>query len=292
MRLPNVLVTGGCGFIGSHVVQALQTLASVRILDLAHTPAHGPGMSADIRDEDALEAAMRSADVVIHLAAISDIVRAQADPAKCIDVNVAGTRLVARYAERAGVRRLVFASSAAVYGRATGGRPSAETDEPNPSCVYGWSKLSGEKALAQFNRRGGSAISLRFFNVYGPGQRRGVVPSMLAAATAGTPLVVHGGGDVRRDFVAVRDVVRAILYFALDAHQIPGIVNVGTGTATSLESLADSILMLTKSKSGVLVDRSAKYGVRESRACTLAARRKGFTTQHSLRQGLVELISF
>lgn len=287
-----MLVTGGCGFIGSHVVQALQNLASVRIIDSAYTKAHGRGISADIRDEDALEAALRGADVVIHLAAISDIARAQADPAKCMDVNATGTRVLARYAERAGVRRLVFASSAAVYGRTTSGRPSAETDEPNPSCVYGWSKLSGEKALAQFNRRGGSAISLRFFNVYGPGQKRGVVPAMLAAATAGTPLVVHGGGDVRRDFVAVRDVVRSILYFALDAHQIPGTVNVGTGIATSLESLADSILMLTKSKSGVLVDRSAKYGVKESRACTLAARRKGFTTQHSLRQGLVELIPF
>lgn len=280
-----VIVTGGAGFIGTHLLHALQNLADAEALDLAL-----PG-GIDILDRKAVEKAVACADTVIHLAAVSSVGEALANPSRCAAVNVDGTRTVLEAARKARVRRVVFASSAAVYGEVRKGWASAESDRPAPACIYGRTKLLGEKAVEEYNGRSRSAVALRFFNVYGPNQVGGVVPTMLRAAASGGPIYIHDSPDVSRDFVNVRDVVRAIIHYAFDFHGT-GVYNVGTGNRTTLGTLAAAVCMLTKSRSTITVISSHNCGVRRSLAATQKSRRSGFYAQHSLRQGLADLTPF
>jgi len=280
-----VIVTGGAGFIGTHLLHALQNLADAEALDLAL-----PG-GIDILDRKAVERAVACADTVIHLAAVSSVGEALANPSRCAAVNVDGTRTVLEAARKARVRRVVFASSAAVYGEARKGWASRESDRLAPACIYGHTKRLGEQVVEEYAGRNRSAVALRFFNVYGPSQLGGVVPAMLRAAASGEPIYIHGSPDVSRDFVHVRDVVRAIIHYAFDFHGT-GVYNVGTGKTTTLGTLAAAVCMLTRSKSSIRVTPTQDCGVRRSLASTEKAARTGFSAQHSLRQGLVELIPF
>ena len=280
-----VIVTGGAGFIGTHLLHALQNLADAEALDLAL-----PG-GVDILDRKAVEKAVTCADTVIHLAAVSSIGEALDNPSRCAAVNVDGTRTVLEAASKARVRRVVFASSAAVYGDARKGWASREVDRPAPACIYGHTKLLGEKAVEDYAGKNRSAVALRFFNVYGPSQVGGVVPAMLRAAASGEPIYIHDSPDVSRDFVNVRDVVRAIIHYAFDFHGA-GVYNVGTGKSTTLGTLAAAVCMLTRSSSRISVIPSQASGVRRSLASTEKSIRSGFYAQHSLRQGLADLTPF
>jgi UDP-glucose 4-epimerase len=251
-----VLITGGAGFIGSHLVDALLDRgAYVAITDHLHRSAR-PWLGAalqrgaqlhatDVRDLAALRRAFDAArpDVILHLAAQVDVRRSIEDPAFDAQVNVAGTVSVLEAAREVGARRVVMASTAAVYGDPDG-RPTAEDAPIAPLSPYGTSKAAAEWYLGQYNRlHGMSTLALRMANVYGPRQdphgEAGVVAIFAGVAARGGRATVYGDGRQTRDYVFIEDVVAAWLAAAESA--VTGALNVSSGTETDLLTLADAV---------------------------------------------------
>ena len=251
-----VLVTGGAGFIGSHLVDALLTRGSeVALLDhLRRTPRpwvteairHGARLHvADVRDLDALRNAFAAVrpDVVMHLAAQVDVRRSVADPALDAQVNVAGTVSVLEAALSAGVQRILFASTAAAYGNPEH-VPTAEGEPIAPLSPYGTSKAAAEWYLEQYARLHGlSTLSLRMANVYGPRQdphgEAGVVAIFAGALAEGRPVAVYGDGRQTRDYIYVADVVDA--WLAAAGSDVTGALNISTGTEVTVLELIGEI---------------------------------------------------
>jgi UDP-glucose 4-epimerase len=254
-----VLVTGGAGFIGSHVVPMLLERGDrVRLLDnmtrgdrqrIAAWQETGRVelIEQDVRYGNAVHAATVGCDAVVHLAAVS-INKSLADPHESVDINLVGTNNVLSAAADLGVRRVVYASSASVYGNPRK-LPMSEDDLPAPLTPYCISKLAGEH-LADFFARGSAMtwIGLRFFNVYGPGQKTtayytSVINHFVARLRAGEPPVIDGEGKQSMDFVHVHDIARAVV-MALDADPAKAntVVNVGTGISTTVEELARTLI--------------------------------------------------
>jgi UDP-glucose 4-epimerase len=247
-----VLVTGGAGFIGSHVVDALlDNGAEVAIVDhLRRSPrpwltaALSRGASlhvAEVQNLDALRVAFADArpDTVMHLAAQVDVRRSVVDPAFDAHVNVAGTVSVLEAARAAGARRVILASTAATYGDPDE-LPTPETAAVAPLSPYGTSKAAAEWYLAQYSRLHGlSTLALRMANVYGPRQdshgEAGVVSIFAGAAAAGRDVSVYGDGRQTRDYVFVGDVVRA--WVAAAEADVTGAINISTGTQVSVLEL-------------------------------------------------------
>lgn len=220
-----ILVTGGCGFIGSHVVEALLAAGhQVTVLDnlstgktenLADISAAIELVRGDIREADVVTKAMQGVEVVVHLAALVSVAQSLEQPDLCHDINVNGCFHILDMARKAGVRRVVFASSAAVYGDEPE-LPCREDMVPLPKSPYGTSKLIGELYLRQFAEVYEiECLALRFFNVYGPRQDptspySGVISKFADALRRGVQPVVYGDGSQTRDFVHVRDVAAAL----------------------------------------------------------------------------------
>ena len=218
-----VLVTGGAGFIGSHLVdQLLATGHQVRVLDDLSTGTRenvAPGaelVEARVSDEAAVREAMEGVEVVYHQAAARAVLRSVEHPLETDEANTRGTLTVLACAQRAGVRRVVAASSSSVYGGAAQ-RPTPETAPTVPRSPYAVTKLAGEHYCRVFTEvHGLETVSLRYFNVYGPRQRpdsryAAVIPLFLEALVSGQPPTVHGDGHQSRDFTFVSDVVAANL---------------------------------------------------------------------------------
>jgi len=243
------VVTGGAGFIGSHLVDALLARGDeVLVLDNLSTgrrervPEGAQLVEADIRDAGAVGAAFASAEpgVCFHLAAQADVRRSVEDPAFDAEVNVLGTIRVLEAARRHETQVVFSSTGGAIYGECD--VPAPETAARLPISPYGTSKLAGEEYLAMEGRLyGASHVSLRFGNVYGPRQdphgEAGVVAIFLGRLAAGKPFTIFGDGTQTRDYVFVGDVVRATLAAAGHAG---GVLNVGTGRETSVLELADA----------------------------------------------------
>ncbi len=252
-----ILVTGGAGFIGSHLVQRLvsQDHPSVIVLDnlqcgytenLRDSWNRITFVNGDIRSQKVLKQAMRGVDVVFHLAAQSNVLGAVQDPDYCFSTNVAGTFSILQEARQAGVSRIVFSSSREVYGE-SGNLPVPETAPLQPKNAYGASKVAGEMCCRLFAHAGLDTAILRLTNVYGPRDRGRVIPMFFEKAWRNQPLTVFGGEKVL-DFVWVGFVVDALLAAGLGQPiRVP--VNVGSGKGTKIIDLARRILDLTKSKS-------------------------------------------
>ena len=244
-----VLVTGGAGFIGSHIADALCADNDVRILDNFSTgdPANPPDaatvIEGDIRDEAALSDAIAGADIVFHEAAIVSVAQSVADPTASHAVNTEGTLAVLEAARRQDAR-VVFASSAAIYG-APESMPVAETDSREPSSPYGLEKLSGDHYCRLYaDLYDLPTVALRYFNVYGPrqsgGDYAGAITAFAGQAREGGPLTVHGDGEQTRDFVNVADVVQANL-LAATTDATGEAFNVGTGRRHTIRHVAEVI---------------------------------------------------
>jgi UDP-glucose 4-epimerase len=247
-----VVVTGGAGFIGSHVVDALlEEGAQVTIVDhlrrtrrawLAAALGRGAQLHvADVREIEPVRRAFATArpDVVLHLAAQVDVRRSVADPSYDAQVNVAGTVSVLEAAQQVGARRLVLASTAAVYGDPPV-RPTPEDAPIGPLSPYGTSKAAAEWYIGQYARLHGlSTLALRMSNVYGPRQdphgEAGVVAIFSGAAREGAAVTVYGDGRQTRDYVYVGDVVRA--WTAAARSDARGALNISTGTETAVLDL-------------------------------------------------------
>nr|WP_315479646.1 NAD-dependent epimerase/dehydratase family protein [uncultured Rhodoferax sp.] len=265
LRGKKVLVIGGAGFIGSHVVEALllTDIVEVVVFDnfsrgtrdnlkiaLTDPRCHIYANGGDIRDTDVLDDAMRGCDAVVHLASMW-LLHCQDFPRTAFDVNIAGTFNVLEACVRHKVKRLVYSSSASVYGDAV--RTPMEEDHPlNNRNFYGATKISGEAMCRAFySRYGLSYVGLRYMNVYGPRQDQraaysGVIPALLNAVEADEPPVINGDGSQAYDFVYVADVAAANV-LALQAEASDTFYNIGTGVQTTVSQLVFDILHLSKS---------------------------------------------
>ncbi len=263
LRGVRVAVTGGAGFIGSHLVDALiERGAVVSVLDsfatgrrenLAHLPGRIELIEGDIRDREACAKACRSAAILFHQAAIGSVPRSMRDPASTFDVNVAGTATVLAAARDEGIRRVIYASSSSVYGDSVA-LPKREGEEGRPLSPYALSKVMNEQLAGLFGRCFGlEVVGLRYFNVYGPrqdpdGPYAAVIPRWIAAHRAGKRPVVFGDGSQSRDFTFVTDAVRANLLAAGAPREACGrLFNVAGGRRTTLLDLVGLIARSTGS---------------------------------------------
>ncbi len=254
-----VLVTGGAGFIGSHLADALlEGGFRVVVLDnestgsRAQVAPEAEFLHGDVRDPgDLARAFAPGIDVVFHVAGQASIVRSYADPTADLEVNVGGTLNVLRLCLEHRVPRLLFASSMVVYGNPRR-VPTPESEATVPASYYGVTKLAAERYVHLTAGRTDlpaplAVTSFRMFNVYGPRQRldnpyQGVLAIFLGRALRSEPIVIHSDGEQSRDFVFIRDVCRAWVE-SVDASATHGqVLNVGAGKATSVNQLCDEVL--------------------------------------------------
>ncbi len=244
-----ILITGGAGFIGSHVAQALfENGFEVRIFDLKTSKTEKmESIQGNILDRDLLEKAVQGCDAIVHLAAQISVPRSLDYPEETMEINVEGTKNVIEAAKKHGIKRIVLASSAAVYGDSTR-LPLREERLGNILSPYASSKLKNEEQAILARQDGLETVALRFFNVYGPGQSfegpyASVIPKMTEKIVRGEKPIIYGDGLQTRDFIHVSDVAQSILkILAIDwSKTFSPVYNVATQHQTSLLDLVEII---------------------------------------------------
>jgi UDP-glucose 4-epimerase len=297
-----ILITGGAGFIGSHLVEHFQQRAAIRVLDNLSTGFRSnlAGLPCDfiqgsILDRGTVRAAMHGVDYVFHLAAMISVPESMEHPVLCAETNTIGTLVVLEEAARAGVKKLILSSSAAIYGD-NPVVPKREDMIPEPASPYAISKLDGEYYCHLFTAaRALHSVALRYFNVFGPRQNpasayAAAVPIFIHQTLRGEPLTIHGDGAQTRDFISVRDVARANAYFAVES-PLTGVFNVARGGSLSIRDLAARILTLTGSRSELIHAPARPGDVRHSTASLEKLTAAGFTPAHDFDQSLRETIA-
>lgn len=302
-----VLVTGGAGFIGGHLIDALlRQGAEVRVIDnfatgkrenIERVKGQVTFFEGDICDPDAIGRAMQGVELVFHEAAIPSVARSVADPVASNRANVGGTVEVLNAARLAGVRKLVYAASSSAYGD-TPTLPKVETMTPRPMSPYAISKLTGEHYVSVFGKLYGfETVSLRYFNVFGPRQDpkseyAAVIPRFVTTILKGERPIIFGDGNQTRDFCFIENTVSANL-LAAKATTAGEVVNVACGARVSLNDL----MRLINEELGTNV--TAEYGpgragdVRDSLADISAAQKLiGYEVLYDLRAGLKKAIDW
>ena len=303
------LVTGGAGFIGSHLVERLLADGhAVRVLDnfsaghrdnlaFAKPGALLEVIEGDIRDATAVEGAVAGMDGIFHEAALVSVPRSVELPELSCDINAHGTARVLDAARRAGVRRVVYASSSAVYGDTTT-LPIPERAPVQPLSPYGLDKLYTEHLGALHHTLYGlETVPLRYFNVFGPRQDpsspySGVISIFVTRLLAGGPLTIYGDGEQTRDFVYVADVVEANMRGMLGRYAGPAALNVGGGSRTTLNGLA-AMLGEIVGVTPRVVHAAARTGdIRHSQGDIAAiGAALGYAPRWTVRDGLEALVA-
>ena len=300
------IVTGGAGFIGSHIARELAERGyDVVILDNLSTgkreniePLLGRDyvnfVQGSVTDLPLLQELFTGTSYVFHQAAIPSVPRSIKDPLSSHEANITGTLNVLLAARDSGVKKVVYASSSSVYGD-TPTLPKREDMTPSPLSPYAVTKLAGEHYCRVFQEVYGLPTScLRYFNVYGPRQDPGsqyaaVIPLFIQKASRGEPPVIFGDGEQSRDFTFVRDVVEAnILAAESDAC---GAFNVGRGERTTINGLAELIIELTGSKVKAVHENPRAGDIKHSLADISRATGFGYAPKYKLEAGLKETIS-
>lgn len=310
-----ILVIGGAGFIGSHVVQELlkEDVSEVVIFDnltrgkvsnvslrLTDTRCTFFPDGGDIREIDVLNRAISEADGVIHLAAMW-LLHSKEYPRTAFDVNIQGTFNVLEACVKNNIERLVYSSSASVYGDAAF-IPMTEEHPFNNRNFYGASKIAGEAMARAFHDRYGlSYVGLRYMNVYGPYQDQtaaytGVIPIMLNKIDANETPVINGDGSQAYDFITARDVARCNV-LALKSTVSDEFFNVGTGVQTTIKDLCEKILTLSNSDLTVKYKPYSEEDVRRLVQNRIGSTEKarnllGFEFEENLEKGLKDLIEW
>ncbi len=298
-----VLVTGGAGFIGSHVAEHFQGKAEVRVLDNLRSGFEhnlsGLGcefIRGSILDRDLVRQVLPGVDYVFHLAAMISVPESVQKPVECAETNTAGTLVVLEEAARAKVKRLVFSSSAAIYGD-NPVTPKRETMRPEPKSPYAATKLDGELHCARFAAEGRlQTVCLRYFNVFGPrqdprSQYAAAVPIFIDRAVKHEPITIFGDGEQTRDFIYVKDIATANAFFAT-ASSATGVFNVAYGRRITINELAKTICRLTGSRSEVRHAPGRAGDVKHSLAATDRLRDAGFIPAGNFVDGLKATITF
>jgi UDP-N-acetylglucosamine/UDP-N-acetyl-alpha-D-glucosaminouronate 4-epimerase len=300
------LVTGGAGFIGSHIVQRIMAMGdSVRVFDnfsfgkrenLRGLEDKVDVIVGDLLDQAVVSKAMEGVDVVFHQAALRSVPFSIENPALVNRVNVEGTVNVLIAARDAGVKRVVYASSSSVYGNSML-LPKNEEQLPNPISPYAVSKLTGEYYCRVFTELYGlETVSLRYFNVYGPRQDPSshyatVIPRFIRWAMLGESLEVHGDGLQSRDFTYIDNVVSANLLAAQCRDGVGGAFNVGQGSAHTLLDLANLLQDILGMNVRLLHTRSRPGDVRHTLAdISKAERCLGYRPRVSFEEGIVRTV--
>ncbi len=297
------LVTGGAGFIGSSIAEALLSKGErVRILDDFSTgrrsnvealPGRVEVIEGSIVDAETVHRAMQGVEVVFHEAAIPSVARSVETPQTSMLANVQGTTVVLDVARHAGVRRLIFAASSSAYGD-TPTLPKIETMAPSPLSPYAVSKLTCEHLLKVFaSLYGIETLSLRYFNVFGPrqdpnSQYAAVIPNFIKAALSSTRPIVFGDGEQTRDFCYIDNTVSANLLAATTSKKLTGeVVNIACGERISLNTLLAHIGAVAGQKLEAIYEPSRAGDVRDSLASIDAARDLiGYEPKIRVREGL------
>lgn len=300
------LVTGGAGFIGSHIVEELLSRgASVRVLDNLSTGRREnlAGMDVDLIEDDIREAAAcaracEGVDAVFHEAAFVSVPASIEDPIACHEVNVTGSINVFRAAAAAGCRRVVYASSCAVYGDAEKTQ-LGESDAGRMLSPYAASKMASEIYARVFPVCWGlTTVGLRYFNVFGPRQDpkspyAAVIPLFASAYAEGGRPTIFGDGEQTRDFVYVKNVVSANLLAGEAPLSDAVVFNVGTGVGTSVNQLAEGVRRLMGAAQGAIHGPERFGDIRHSRADIGAIRASlGYEVLTSLEDGLERTVSW
>jgi len=308
-----VLVTGGAGFIGSHLVDRLlkegfevtviDNLQSGNVENVAHHEGRKGFcfVKGDIRDVSLVDETVKDADVVFHEAAFVSAALSVENPLITNEINVTGTLNLLKASADLDVKRFVYASSAAVYGEASPPQKK-ETMAPQPTSPYGVSKLAAENYVQLFHQLYGiETVSLRYFNVYGPRQSfdvgsayGGVITLFTNRLLENVPPIIYGDGEQTRDFVFVHDVVDANL-LALNTRKAAGkVFNIGTGRQTSINQLAETLKNITNRKDLKSVYSDPRPGDPRHGYANIAKAKKvlGYEPRYSLQEGLGELIKW
>lgn len=298
-----VLITGGAGFIGSHIVEHFQDKAEVCVLDNLRSGFQQnlaafkiEFIQASILDREAVRRAMSGVDFVFHLAAMISVPESMQQPIACNELNTTGTLVVLEEATRANVKKLVLSSSAAIYGD-NPVTPKLETMLPEPKSPYAITKLDGEFYCKMFVDEGRlQTACLRYFNVFGPrqdpkSQYAAAVPIFIDRAMKNTPITIHGDGDQTRDFIYVKDIAAANAFFATQSTAI-GVFNVAYGQRITIKQLATTICRLTGSRSDIKHTAERPGDVKHSLASVEKLRAAGFIPTANFQEGLQSTINF
>ena len=303
-----VLVTGGGGFIGSHLVERLVREGhAVRVLDNFATgrrenlvPFLGEVelTEGDIQSYERAHTAVRGVEAVFHQAALPSVPRSMQDPLTSNASNVIGTLNLLLAARDSGVRRVIFASSSSVYG-ADATLPKHEELMPLPISPYGASKLAAESYCRAFwEVYELQTVALRYFNVFGPrqdplSQYAAVIPNFITAALAGTPAVVFGDGEQSRDFTFVSNVVEANLLAIHESNAVGRVLNVAGGQRTSLNELIQELESALGREVEASYESPRPGEVKHSQAdVSLARSVLGYEPKVSLREGLAATVAY
>ena len=298
-----IVVTGGSGFIGSNTVMELINNNQVTVIDNFSTGKLEnirdiEFINGDITDTNILKKAFKDSDFIIHLAAITSIEQTIRDPKKSNDINITGTLNVLSAARDANVKRVLFASSASIYGNTTQ-LPIKENTPPNPTTPYAISKIAGEYYCNSFyDLYGLETVALRFFNVFGPRQQlnsaySAVIPKFINTMLKNEKPTIFGDGEQSRDFIYVQDVVTAIIKATTAPKAAGKSINIATGKDTTLNELVNTINnSLGKTIKPLYADK--KQGdIKHSLAdISLAKKVLDFTPEYTLNKGIEKTIEW
>ena len=294
--MKTILVTGGAGFIGSHIVEHFQDKAHIRVLDnlrtgnlenlkgLEHKFIHG-----DVANSDDVARAVEGVDYVFHLAALVSVPESMEKMTECNRINSIGTINLLEASAKAGVKKLILSSSAAIYGD-NPVCPKIETMFPEPKSPYAITKLDGEYYCGMFANEGKlQTASLRYFNVFGPRQNpnsayAAAVPIFITKALRNEDIVIFGDGEQTRDFIFVRDIAAANAYMA--ENPFTGGCNVAYGGRQTINELAKKIIRILNSKSKIVYLPERPGDVKHSSACANVLFSTGFKPLYDFDKGL------
>ncbi|MHB8160121.1 MAG: NAD-dependent epimerase/dehydratase family protein [Thermoleophilia bacterium] len=300
-----ILITGGAGFIGSHStelfagdgheVTVVDNFSTGKLSNLSTVESQIRIIDLDIRDTGVLSDACRGIDVILHLAAVSSVEKSIMKPLETHEINTAGTLSVLEAARENKARRVVFSSSAAVYGDDPQ-LPKTESSPVRPLSPYAWHKLTGEFYGRHYQLLHGiEFLALRYFNVYGPRQDpaspySGVLSIFNERSRRGETLTIFGDGEQTRDFIHVGDIAAVNLLAARNQGNLPEIINVSTGRETRIIDIASAIQAGYGDEKNIRFEEERQGDIRRSYASTeLLARELGYEARVKIEQGLLSL---
>ncbi|NOZ62343.1 MAG: SDR family oxidoreductase [Calditrichaeota bacterium] len=301
--MAKILVTGGAGFIGSHIVEHFHETDEVIALDNLRSgykrnidSFNVKFVQGSVTDARLVKKVTRGVDYIFHLAALVSVPESMSEPATTVSINVNGTLNLLEAARENGVKKIVLSTSAAIYGD-NPVVPKVETMLPEPKSPYAITKLDGEYYFKMYHDEFGvPTVCLRYFNVFGPrqdpsSQYAAAVPIFIDRALREKDIIIYGDGEQTRDFVFVKDIVKANVAVAQN-QEASGVYNVARGGRITINELAEKIIRLTGSRSSIKYAAERAGDVKHSQADISKLKSLGINPDFDLDEGLKATIEF